>query len=596
MKIGIFNKTAKARDSAIIAAEKEQIILAWNSLIISKNAEMINEIDKNNFETELNNNGNNTQIDYIDNNPNNNFLIKFLNTNHEYIVTKNGDISLNTENTSVSPIVLSKIKSWSNNSNTDFHNSNIKSTIKQIEFVNYIPNPLNINDSNCWDVSEEGDNSIIAWLEDIDNSEYKKLFIGGNNGVKANENSSFIFYDFINLENINFNNYYDTSSVTNMQMMFANCYNIESLDLRSFNTSSVTNMIGMFGGYKSQTGLTTTSQSIMALNNLDVSSFDTNNVTTMALMFLNCGNIKTLNLSNFNTSKVTNMQDMFNMPNDYSSILETITLGDMWYTSNVTNMECMFFQCSNLKTIYVTHDFDISSVSKSSQMFSDCPKLIGGNGTTGNSLNYAKIDKDDQKGLFTDIRSNLEENNQQIDYIESDGNQYILTDIIPTNTTGIYAKLSSSNISSDSVYFGSKKNNNSRFWIGNYNNKIYYGWNSNTYRATEIEKDKTYILKMNYLNNRKEQFDDELILNISEEFNTYNNYSFNIFAGNIGSASYKSSIRLYEFKISEGTNIAYDFVPVFNKITSSTGLYDKIHKKFYPNCGSSKFISPLDNL
>ena len=42
---------------------------------------------------------------------------------------------------------------------------------------------------------------------------------------------------------------------------------------------------------------------------------------------------------------------------------------------------------------------------------------------------------------------------QQVEYIESNGGQYITTSIIPNNTTGVYAKILSKNTSSDLVYF-----------------------------------------------------------------------------------------------------------------------------------------------
>ena len=64
------------------------------------------------------------------------------------------------------------------------------------------------------------------------------------------------------------------------------------------NTSDVTNMHGMFANCHS-------------LTSLDVSSFDTSNVTDMSSMFQNCNRLTLLNLSGFDTSKVTNMVYMF---------------------------------------------------------------------------------------------------------------------------------------------------------------------------------------------------------------------------------------------------------------------------------------------
>lgn len=72
----------------------------------------------------------------------------------------------------------------------------------------------------------------------------------------------------------------DTSKVTNMSYMFANCYALESLDL---------------------TGITT------------------DNVTDMRYMFSECNNLKKLDVSKFNTSNVTNMRNMFAQCSDLTN-------------------------------------------------------------------------------------------------------------------------------------------------------------------------------------------------------------------------------------------------------------------------------------
>ena len=54
--------------------------------------------------------------------------------------------------------------------------------------------------------------------------------------------------------------------------MFAQCYNLESLDVSSFNTSAGTTMNYMFAY-------------MYTIKSIDVSNFVTTNVTTMAYMF-----------------------------------------------------------------------------------------------------------------------------------------------------------------------------------------------------------------------------------------------------------------------------------------------------------------------
>ncbi|HHT6778941.1 TPA: BspA family leucine-rich repeat surface protein, partial [Listeria monocytogenes] len=73
-------------------------------------------------------------------------------------------------------------------------------------------------------------------------------------------------------------------------------YNLEELDVSNFDTSSVTNMQLMFGGCKS-------------LEELDVSTFDTSSVTNMDMMFQECTALKFLYLDNF--TDAPSMTDMF---------------------------------------------------------------------------------------------------------------------------------------------------------------------------------------------------------------------------------------------------------------------------------------------
>ena len=205
---------------------------------------------------------------------------------------------------------------------------------------------------------------------------------------------------------------FDTGSVTNMSFMFSSCNSLTSLDVSGFDTGNVTNMAGMF-------------ESCFALTSLDVSGFDTSNVTDMNMMFKGCSTLTSLDVSNFDTGNVTDMADMFEDCSSLTALdlsgFDTSNVGLMPYmftnckaltwldissfnTGNVTGMFCMFGSCSQLTTIYAGTGFVVGS--SSSYMFSDCTKLVGGNGTTydGSHVDgtYAKIDSLNEKGYFSD--------------------------------------------------------------------------------------------------------------------------------------------------------------------------------------------------
>ena len=126
---------------------------------------------------------------------------------------------------------------------------------------------------------------------------------------------------------------FSTSNVTTMKKMFAWCNAVTALDLTSFRTSRVTDMTYMFWSCKKLTNIAGLRQ------------FDTSQVITMPCMFCDCSSMTSLDLSTFNTSHVTDMSGMFCR----MFSLQTITVSDIFDVSNVTNSTAMFSECSRLK-------------------------------------------------------------------------------------------------------------------------------------------------------------------------------------------------------------------------------------------------------
>ena len=207
----------------------------------------------------------------------------------------------------------------------------------------------------------------------------------------------------------------DTSNVTNMAQMFQNCSGLTSLDVSNFNTSNVTNMSNMFYNCSGLTSLDLSdldTSNVMEmpsmfyncnkLTSLDVSDFNTSNVTTMYSMFRDCSALTSLDLSGFNTLNVTSMQYMFYGCSSLTSLdVSGFNTSNVWYMNdmfegcsdltildlsnfnalNVVNMSQMFRNCSALETIYASNDWDVSGVSSSINMFTNCTNLVGGQGT-----------------------------------------------------------------------------------------------------------------------------------------------------------------------------------------------------------------------
>jgi len=135
--------------------------------------------------------------------------------------------------------------------------------------------------------------------------------------------------------------------------------NLAAFDLFEADTRHVTSMGGMFAN-------------LSKLTNLDLTTFDTSNVQFLDYMFEGCDALKTVDLTSFNIDAAR-------------------------------SMGYMFHGCTQLKTIYVGDRW--GGCPDGYEMFRDCLKLMGGNGTVYDSSRtdeyYARIDSYSQRGYLT---------------------------------------------------------------------------------------------------------------------------------------------------------------------------------------------------
>ena len=282
-------------------------------------------------------------------------------------------------------------------------------TRKEISSITFL-NSTNTAPQEAWDVSMEGNRSVLAWTEESETVEESEtaeesqtaqesegeklydLYIAGNGGVAAPTVSRALFTGYSALKEIHFNGAFHTESVTNMRAMFHSCSTLTALDISGFNTSNVTDMSFMFG----DAGVGGCSR----LTALDVSGFDTSNVTDMRGIFSNCAGLTALDVSGFDTSNVTNMRAMFYR----CTGLKTLDVSG-FDTSNVTDMQSMFAGCKKMAVIYVSDRFASEQVTNGENCFKSCASLVGGNGTAYSEehidVSYARIDTPERPGYFT---------------------------------------------------------------------------------------------------------------------------------------------------------------------------------------------------
>ncbi len=177
---------------------------------------------------------------------------------------------------------------------------------------------------DAWDVSANGDGLVMAWIVLDESSDLYDLYVAGEGGVYANEDSAYLFAFYDSATSISFNGYFYTTNATDMSGMFYECALLEDLDLNGFDTSAVTNMSYMF-------------YDCVSLADVDVSSFNTSEVTAMSYMFTSCEALTELTLSGFDFTNVTDMEYML----AGCSSLETVDI-DLTDATDEVNTEGMY--------------------------------------------------------------------------------------------------------------------------------------------------------------------------------------------------------------------------------------------------------------
>ena len=262
---------------------------------------------------------------------------------------------------------------------------------KDIDNVTFVSSTAGKN-STAWDVSAQGDSSILAWYTKNSNGTFK-VYVGSDYEIFGNTDSSYLFRSVglsencTSTETITNINLLNVSNVTHMFRMFELTGNqaMTKLDLGdNFYTYNVTNMFGMFSG---------TGKKAMTTLNLGP-NFNTSRVTEMGYMFSLTGLQKMTSLdlgNNFDTSNVTNMNNMFS--NTGYTAMTSLSLGSKFNTAKVTNMESMFQSCgyTAMTSLDLGSLFDTSKVTTMNNMFNQCGHKLMATLNLGSKFNTANV-------------------------------------------------------------------------------------------------------------------------------------------------------------------------------------------------------------
>lgn len=180
---------------------------------------------------------------------------------------------------------------------------------------------------------------------------------------------------------------------------------------------------------------------------------------------------------------------------------------------------------------------------------------------------------------------------REVEYLQSDGARAIVAGVTVDDTCGYDVKWMALN-SNDTIIMGTKGSGDSR-WVlsGNNNPNVNISWNTSS-GGIGLGLNKIQTAQMNYLNDRKRFLNDiplaDITATLSSSASTYN---VGIFGGYWGSATIGlySTCRIYYAKISKGTELIRDFIPMFKD--GSPCLFDKIGGEYYFGTGTGTFTT-----
>jgi len=199
-------------------------------------------------------------------------------------------------------------------------------------------------------------------IEKCTNSFYWSMDLSGWNTSNVTD-MEMMFYNAQFLRDLNISNF-DTTRVTKMcfvpepdgvftdfspytKGMFEDCFSLRSLDLSGFNTLSITNA-----------SLSRIFKDCMELTSISFgSNFFTSNITYAGDMFINCKNLLSIDASHFDFSNIKNMNGLC----AYCFKLQNFDLGTGYSIENCNYARCLFLNCYDLVTLDLMGDFDTSA-------------------------------------------------------------------------------------------------------------------------------------------------------------------------------------------------------------------------------------------
>ena len=190
-----------------------------------------------------------------------------------------------------------------------------------------------------------------------------------------------------------------------------------------------------------------------------------------------------------------------------------------------------------------------------------------------------------------------------VDYIENTGddNSWIELNVVPSNTFGYRAVLSLDTRTSDTTVFGTRESSDGRITFGvNSSNKYYIGWgayNSTAANAPVVAGGTPFVAMMNYRNDRTFKINGSSNIwgNTLPALGFTPTWNYVVLGRRLPSGNYTGAqCRIYEFKITSGSDVIRNLRPCYRISDNEIGLYDTVTESFFSNSGTGSLSKGND--
>ena len=265
----------------------------------------------------------------------------------------------------------------------------------------------------------------------------------------------------------------------------------------------------------------------------------------------------------------------------------TLANNTMYYLSNVSNLAFTYPQDEHWTAEIM---IETSPIVTPTITFPSKTKFIGKVPDFGRDETW-KIKIEDKIVTALKAKMALPSTYQAVEYIQSNGTQYIDTNIIPTvnlvTTIGAGGFVSTTSVAICNLKYGISASDST------YNNTFNFFWNGTRHYDTNSPQwNNTDVFDLVISKDVVSVNDYTITTSLTSDFTE--TATLPLFGNRSGANVYKGSFKLYYCKMWDESGMVRDFVPSYSKSDNEIGMYDTVNGVFYTNAGTGTFLKGDD--